>query len=226
MDSLKAQGRWEWYLRVQADARDRGFDAPVERATESITRMAASATPFDHHIPCILVDFSDNPAPGGKIASTPAMFDSLLFSTGKKNPTGSMTEYYSEISYGQMNVIGTVVGWFRMPNTYAYYVNNLMGMGSSPHNAARLAEAAIDSAAPYLDFSQFDNDDNGWVDGVMIVFPGPGYEETGDSSMIQSHRYRASDTRSYDGVSVADYTIQPEETNHPGGLNAVGVFCH
>jgi len=227
VDSLKAQGRWEWYLRVQADARNRGFDAPVERATESITRMAAGATVFDHRIPCILVDFSDNPASGGKIASTPAMFDSLLFSTGKKNPTGSLKEYYSEVSYGQMNVIGTVVGWFRMPQTYAYYVDHEMGMGTVPPNAASLAVAAIDSAAQYLDFSQFDNNRDGFVDGVMIVFPGPGYEETGDSNMIQSHKYVASISKQYNGVWVLNYTIQPEETNRQGGgLNSMGVFCH
>lgn len=227
VDSLIAQGRWGKYVSIMDDAHARGYDAPVERDPNRPPRLAAGATVLDFRVPCILVDFSDNPASGGKIASTTAMFDSLLFSTGGMNPTGSFKDYYKEISYGQMNVIGTVVGWFRMPETYAYYVNHLMGMGPAPQNAARLVESAIDSAANYLDFAQFDNNHDGFVDGIMVVFPGPGFEETGDSTQIQSHRFRTTIMKYYDGVYISNYTIQPEETAQPSGaLNNIGVFCH
>ncbi|MBI5868758.1 MAG: M6 family metalloprotease domain-containing protein [candidate division Zixibacteria bacterium] len=227
VDSLISQGRWAGYVNMMDDARARGFDEPVERKVRSLPQLAAGVAVFDYRVPCILVDFSDNPASGGKIASTPQMFDSLLFSTSPANPTGSFKDYYKEISYGQMNVLGTVVGWFRMPETYAYYVDGKRGMGSSPHNAARLVESAIDSASHYLDFSQFDNNHDGFVDGVQIVFPGPGFEETGDTNQIQSHRFHTTLMKFYNGVYVSDYTIQPEETARPGGdLNSIGVFCH
>ncbi len=226
IQQLKKDGHWDSYLALYHAALARGVDAPVARSQGELARLAAGSAVFNFHIPCILVDFSDNPASGGKVSATPAMFDSLLFSTGR-NPTGSMKEYYSEVSYGQMNVIGTVVGWYRMPNPYSYYINHEMGLGASPNNAQRLVEHAIAAASADLDYSQFDNDNNDWVDGVMVVVPGPGFEETGDSTLIQSHRFHTTVIANYNGKLIADYTIQPEETVvKGGGLNAIGVFCH
>ena len=230
LEELREQGRLQKYLDIRRAAIAAGVDAPVLRNRGAIqTRLATSTSAVTYRVPCILVDFSDNPASGGNIASTPAMFDSLLFSTGM-NPTGSYKEFYEEVSYGELNVVGTVVGWFRMPNTYAFYMNDASGLDipAYPRNAQGLVEAAIDSASKYLDFSQFDNlPVDGFVDGVMVVVPGVGGEETGDPGSIHSHRYVVKVPRVYNGKTIVDYTIQPEETNSTHGpLNAIGVFCH
>lgn len=230
LEELREQGRLEQYLAVRRAAIAAGVDAPVERAKGALRqRLASGSSTITYRVPCILVDFSDNPASGGGIASTPAMFDSMLFSTGI-NPSGSFKEFYEEVSYGQLNVVGTVVGWFRMPNTYAFYMNNAGGLDipAYPRNSQGLVEVAIDSAAKYLDFSQFDNlPADGFVDGVMVVVPGVGGEETGDLGAIHSHRYSVKNQRFYNGKTIFDYTIQPEESNSTHGpLNAIGVFCH
>ena len=228
IDSLRAVGQLETYLALRRDAAARGVCAPVERSKVPTRDLAAGGAVLDYRIPCILVDFADNPASEGLISSTPQMFTDRLFSTGV-HATGSFKEYYAEISYGQMNVIGTVVGWFRMPNTYAFYMHGEGGIGNYPTNSQKLAEDAAAAASSQLNFSQFDNSPaDGFVDGMMIIVPGRGAEETGDLDAIHSHKFAVpAPYPVYNGKQIRDYTIQPEETSGQGGpLNAVGVFCH
>ena len=40
-----------------------------------------------------------------------------------------------------------------------------------------------------VDFSQYDNDSDGNIDGLFIVHAGRGYENTGDLNMIHSHQW-------------------------------------
>ncbi len=229
LEELREQGKLTEYLELRKMARAKGVWEPNPKTKAIRPPLSAGVTTTVYRIPCILVDFSDNPWTGGDVAATPEMFDSLLFSEGL-NPTGSLKEFYEGASNGQLEIEGVVVGWFRMPNTYAYYMNDQSGLGVTnyPFNAQSLAEVAIDSAARLLDFSEFDNwpvDDH--VDGVMIVVPGTGAEETGDAGSIHSHRYSVVKGRVYDGKTISDYTIQPEETvSSHGPMNAIGVFCH
>lgn len=228
IDKMRADGTLDEYLALRRDAAARGVCAPVEMSKAATRDLAASGLTINYHIPCILVDFSDNPANGGLINSTPQMFYDRLFTTGV-NPDGSMKEYYSEISYGQMNIIGTVVGWYHMPRTYAYYINGQGGIGTYPNNSQRLAEDAISAASGDLDYSEFDNSPvDGFVDGVMIVVPGRGGEETGILNDLHSHKFAVpAPYPSYNGKLIRDYTVQPEESDGTHGpLNAIGVFCH
>src|ERR1051325_2999146 len=83
----------------------------------------------------ILVDFSDNQG-----QRDPAEFADLLFSAGSHR-TGSLRDYYLEVSYGKLDVTGSVIGWLRMPNPYTYYVNGETGTsGNYPHNSQGLAK--------------------------------------------------------------------------------------
>jgi immune inhibitor A len=50
-------------------------------------------------------------------------FEDLWFSTGKI-PTGSVTEYYQEVSNGRISLTGEVVGPFTLSQNQAYYANN------------------------------------------------------------------------------------------------------
>jgi len=229
IDSLRAEGELDAYLALRRDAAARGVCAPVELSRVPTRNLAASGMAINYHIPCILVDFSDNPASGGLVNTTPQMMYDKLFTTGV-NPDGSFKEYYNEISYGQMNVIGTVVGWYRMPNTYAYYMDGQGGIGNYPRNSQKLCEDAVFAASGDLNFSEFDNSPiDGFVDGVMIVVPGSGGEETGDLNEIHSHKFAVpAPYPSYNGKSIRDYTVQPEEsaTSSHGPQNPVGVYCH
>ncbi len=229
VQQLKQSGQLDAIIQRLAAAKAKGVDAGIpgyyNPKTSPNQALAARSAPDTFRVVVILADFSDNPASGGSIYAQPSDFQNLLFSDDSTDNHYSMTEFYYENSYGKFYLQGTVVGWLRLPQTYAYYVNNDNGFGSYPNNAQRMAEDAITLADPLVDFSQFDNDGNGWCDGVFIVHAGAGAEQTGSSAMIWSHSWSTSYTMHLDGINVQSYTTEPEEFQGLG-LITMGVFCH
>jgi len=226
IQKLRDEGKLDQFVQMMADARARGVNNPTMLADKD-GASAALAGKQTYKALVILVDFSDKVYTAGWAAGTPEDFDSLLFSTGK-NPTGSMSEYYFENSYGNFTLQGTVVGWVRAAEGAGYYTGDCdgsHGMGSYPQNAQRLVEEAVDLADASVDFSEFDNNGDGTVDGLFVVHAGTGYEESGNDCEIHSHQWNIS-SRYRDGVRIYSYSIEPEETASQNRLSAIGVYCH
>lgn len=188
-----------------------GLDQPQQRLVGPAGTWQALA---------LLVQFTDNAASTGA-----TYFDTLLFSTG----TGTLKDYYDEVSYGILDIVTvnlpSTIGWMTMPQTYNYYVNGNYGLGSYPQNAQRLAEDAVLTADPVVDYSQYDNDGDGWVDTVFIVHAGPGAEFTGSVNDIWSHSWSTASDPFVDGVTVNNYTMEPEYWISPGDMT-MGVYAH
>ena len=206
--TLRTEGTLNTTIEILQEAKRKGVDAPnpnpvrFERG-ERVTLQAIA----------ILVDFDDN------VGTTPVShYDSLLSSLATY-PSGSFRDFYLENSYNNVDLIITVVGWLRMPETYAYYVDGQYGFGSYPRNAQRLAEDAVWAADPQVDFSQFDNDSNGVIDALFIVHAGPGAEQSGDPNDIWSHAWVTNNVPYVDSVYAYPYSTEPEN-------GRIGVFCH
>jgi len=232
---LENEGIYENYLALLNESKIDGMDAPSEfriAGKQAISTGIADTL----HVLVLLVDFSDNPYTGGDLAAVKADFDSILFSTGHHNPTGSMTEYYLENSYGDFVIQGDVHGWYRMPQAYSYYVNGEGGIGSIfPLNSRGLTYDAVRVADSLgVDFSVYDTygetGPDGIIDGLMIVHAGPGLEKTGDLDDMQSHKWDLGIYYQYfDGILIDDYTIQPEEypvSTVSSVASPIGIFCH
>ena len=126
----------------------------------------------------ILVDFIDHQWQDQSVAVTPSMFDSILFSNRDTDsitmPYGSLTDLYLENSYGMFYVQGDIFGWFRMPQTYAYYEDGNDGLGAKARLLARQAVLAADAAG--ANYADYDTDNDGFCDGIIIIHPGAGAE--------------------------------------------------
>lgn len=205
---LQAEGGLDRIVEILQEAKRQGVDAPNPapfRATPGRTDTVKAIA--------ILVDFSDN------VGTTPVPhYDSLLSSVGGY-ALGSMRDYYLEASYGAVEMITAVVGWFRMPQLYTYYTNNNYGFGSYPMNAQKMAEDAVWAADPTVDFSQFDNDNDGYVDALFVIHAGQGAEVTGNTNHIWSHAWSTVNVPFVDGVYAYRYSTEPED-------GRVGVFSH
>jgi immune inhibitor A len=227
VQQIKDAGLLDKIVELSAQARQKGIDAPLPEAARILSeKLAVNRTTY--HVLVILIDFPDKLYTAGYAQATPNDFDSILFSDDI-NPTGSMKEFYLENSYGNLTIIGDVVGWYRASQSYEYYTNNCdgsMGGGSYPHNAQKLAEEAIALADPDIDYSLFDDDEDGWIDGVFIIHAGTGYEETGNMCEIWSHAWWISAPQIRDGVYIFNYSTEPEETPFGGKISPIGVFCH
>ncbi|CAD5256763.1 MULTISPECIES: M6 family metalloprotease domain-containing protein [unclassified Imperialibacter] len=146
------------------------------------------------------------------------------------NTTGSFRDYFLKVSGNELDVDADVFGWYEAENSHDYY-----GEENNDDNLAReLVGEAIDAAeVAGVDFSVYDNDSDGFVDGVIIVHAGPGAEEGSQTEYIWSHRWNLGYTyipeanyyREYDGVVLNDYMINPE-IRQTTNMVGIGVFCH
>lgn len=161
-------------------------------------------------------------------------------------PTGTMTEFYKEISYGTFTVTGTVSPWQSLPRTDTFYEGgpNCNGIcGTS--KVGDFLQDTLDANDAAVDFGQYDNDgpdgapnsgdDDGFVDFVAFVHAEPG-GECGNSN-IWSHRwsysgwkssaYTTADNKTGGGkIKVDDYVIMPALACTGGTMIQIGVFAH
>ena len=218
VEKLRKEGKLEEWIRRANLAREKGVWAPNPNPPIKFGKDGSLLTDTLKPI-VICVDFDDNPH-----SHDTSEFSLLLFSKDFAHPTGSMRDYYMENSYGKLDLVGGVTGWYRMPENYSYYVGPKWGTGPYPNNAQKLAEDAVDSADLYIDFSDYDHDGDGWVDALIIVHAGPGAEETGHDDDIWSHKWVMSHVVWKDEVRLYTYNMDPEMQF--GGLANMGVFGH
>lgn len=164
----------------------------------------------------VLVDFPDQPM------NTPAIhYDDLFFSQGKI-PTGSVNEYYREVSNGQVDIRGDVIGPFRMPQPLTYYANHKSGMGNFSPNARTMARDAATALAAGTGLGRFDNDRDGYVDAFIVIHAGTGAETTNNPEQIWSHKWLIEgDPYSIPGdpTKIYSYLTVPEDCR-------LGVCAH
>jgi len=170
----------------------------------------------------ILAICADHPDKVSSVAAT--AFDNMIFGAG----SGTVRHFYNEMSYGTLTIVTvnlpSSMGWQRLSTNYSSYVNNAYGLGAYPNNTQKLCEDLVDLVNPLVDFSDYDNDGNGYVDGLVLIHPGRGAEFSGSTSDIWSHKWGIS-PRSRDGVNISAYSIQPEYWNAPGDIT-IGVYAH
>ena len=175
----------------------------------------------DLFVKVLLVDFIDRPGYFPR-----EHYEDLLFSQGT-HPTGSMFDYFQEVSSGKVAVQGTVHGWLRMPQAYSYYTNKESGLkwDSYPRNAPRMAEDAVRLALNSgVTFDQdLDVLGKNAVTALFIVHAGRGAEELHQSirdNEIWSHKWILKNPiQVAPGLRVSSYLTVPQECE-------IGVCCH
>ena len=133
----------------------------------------------------------------------------------------SFRDYFLENSYGKLDLQVDVAGWVTADKDYQYYADE-----NGKRRARQLVQEALQQVDASVDFSRYDNDQDGDVDGVIIIHAGPGAEEGGLRQYVWSHRWTVPGVY-FDGKHIVDYTIQPETRgNYYGGEVGIGIFCH
>ena len=121
----------------------------------------------DFYLPVLLGGYSNQ-----KISYSVENYQAHLFDD---NPNGTMIGYYKQVSYGQLNIIGTVLGSYTAGHTASFYASDNDGVNYYfPQNAEGFVTDIVDQADKDVDFSGLDNDgpdgvpnsgdDDGYVD--------------------------------------------------------------
>jgi immune inhibitor A len=161
----------------------------------------------------VLVEFPDK-----RINETNEHFEDLFFSTGKI-PTGSVRDYYQEVTNGLVDIQGEVTGPFMLPRTIIEYAHGESGTGRTEPNARTMAFDAAVLADPVVDFSRYDNDGDGFADAYVVIHAGEGAEETASKSDIWSHKWLLPQELTTDQSKVYAYLTVPENCK-------LGVCAH
>ena len=178
-------------------------------------RKAAELTPpkGEIRIIVVLVQFSDK-----MMSQDKKHFEDLLFSTGVVQ-TGSMREYWKEVTNGRVDIVGEVVGPYTLPKNLSEYAHGESGMGNAFPNARTMAQDAAIAANPEVDFSQYDNNGDQYIDAFMVVHAGADAAKTLNNDDIWSHKWILPNVYPADGKKVYAYDTVAEEAQ-------IGVCAH
>jgi len=162
-----------------------GTRFPLGTPPSRVRREAAVRAPLRGAVQVIvvLVEFPDR-----KMEATGQRFEELFFSEGTM-PTGSVRDYFREVTNGLVDIQGSVVGPYELPETLASYAGGESGMQQRLPNARTLAHHAARASDGDVDFGPYDNDGNGHVDAFIVVHAGPDGAETGRGTDIWSHKW-------------------------------------
>jgi M6 family metalloprotease-like protein len=114
----------------------------------------------------LLVDFSDTPP-----AFTKAEVNDWLNLKGfnRFNCNGSVRDYYAAVSNGKVDFQNEIHGFYRAKNPKSYYES-----GTGYAHAGELVDEILAYFDGEVDFSKFDNDKDGKVEAISIVYAGKG----------------------------------------------------
>lgn len=168
----------------------------------------------------ILVEFPDC-----KFQHTVGDFEMLMnqLNYTEDGRQGSVRDYYKENSFGKLDLVTDVVGVYRLSRNYSYYGGATVS--SSDANPRAMAMEAVTMANGDVNFADYDADTDGVVDGVHIIYAGPGEEAGGGSNRIWAHSWTVS--AKFDGVRLNKYSCSPEIRGAGGSkMTHIGVICH
>ncbi len=183
---------------------------PIIETMESVAMRATGSTIGLLEVIVILVEFQDvthNPA------YDDSYFDNLLFS--ESNPH-SLHSYYYEVSYGQTSISGAITGWHQSSYNMEYYGADgykTDWFNGPVYELAREAVKLADDAG--FDFSQYDVDNNGYIDHIIIIHAGAGQETGGGThgpNAIWSHHWGILPPEEVDGMYASYYSMIAESS--------------
>lgn len=191
----------------------------IEVPEMSPMHTSARAVTGKRRILVILMEFPDK-----KFTKSQNDFERLMNETGfsDNGARGSVRDYFAESSLSQLDVVSEVAGPYMAEHEMSYYGASSLGHDRNPWGLIR---EAVHNADNDVDFTQFDNDKDGVVEGVHVIYAGYGEEAGGGSNTIWAHS--SSISESVDGVVVRKYSCSPELRGNNGqSMTHIGVICH
>ncbi|WP_417908499.1 M6 family metalloprotease domain-containing protein [Candidatus Electronema sp. PJ] len=184
----------------------------------------------------VLVRFSDHT---GRTLPSQANIDVLMNAVGGDPtlaPAGSLRDIYLNNSYGALTIDSTVVAWATVSQPEEYYAAGNSGLTSTIHQALAEALNIVDGV---IDFREFDQDSNGYIDAITFLHSGYGAEWGGTDAngtyytdRIWSHKWAlyslpGGSWQSTEGVRVYNYHISPSLWGTSGNtIGRIGVIAH
>ncbi|MDE6338789.1 MAG: M6 family metalloprotease domain-containing protein, partial [Muribaculaceae bacterium] len=141
--------------------------------------------------------------------------------------TGSARDYFIESSHGQFLPDFDVFGPITLPENREYYGSNTGGYNDA--YAWKMVTTAAEYLDDIIDFSEYDRDNDGYVDNIYVFYAGEGESGGGGYETVWPHAAQIAiidkkNQHIHDGKIIDHYACSNEmDFEKPDG---VGTFCH
>lgn len=141
---------------------------------------------------------------------------------------GSVRKYFTDMSFGQFQPQFDVYGPITLDKPLEYYGANT---DYTKDNMKVFIPDVCKAVDNDVDFSEYDQNGDGYVDLVYVIYAGYSESFDGNSSYcIWPKSGATSYGGQYDGVTVYRYGVNNElngvEGEQTGYINGIGLFCH
>jgi len=154
------------------DAYGESYTDVIRSHPNPAQRMVPMETTGTQKVLVIPVAFADYPAEtlgvGPEVSRT--IIENAFFGTSQTTQWESVSSFYHASSYGQLLIQGAVSAWYSSPET----VFDLAQSGSKTVATERILKAAVNwYKATYDDVAAFDQNGDGAIDAVFLVYAAP-----------------------------------------------------
>ena len=151
---------------------------------------------------------------------------------------GSVSQYFNDMSQGQFKPQFDIVGPVTVSKNSAYYGGNT---GRTDANFAEMIAEACKNVSDQVNFAEYDQNNDGYVDLVYIIYAGYSESFNGNSAdclwpKSGSNTFYDPETKNLlklNGKMICRYGINNELNATPANsiegkplLNGIGLFCH
>lgn len=154
------------------------------------------------------------------------------YGRGESSNVCSVGYYFNLISFGQYTPQFDVYGPVTLPQPLKKYGGS--NDKGTDENMSLLLQHACTAMDDSLDFSQYDANNDGYVDLVMVVYAGYSQSMSGNSNECIWPKSGNASGGTYDGKKVSRYGVNAELNGFPGcyssapfkRINGIGTLCH
>ena len=204
---------------------------------QSRPRKAVGSTNLAPRGLVILVNFKNSKFAA---ANTQAAMNDMMNSSSYtyNGATGSVRQFFSDQSDGQYTPEFDVIGPVTLTNNVAHYGGNDAN-GDDKLPGDMVVEACSIANAQYgVDFTKYDNDSDGEVDFVYLIYAGKGEADGGADNTIWPHNWSldaayyydnctyAQSARRFDGKYINNYACSGELNGQSGARTGIGTIAH
>lgn len=185
----------------------------------------------------ILVNFKDSKfAPENSLSAMNDLMNSDNYTYN--GATGSVRQYFSDQSNGQYTPEFDVVGPVTLPDYMSHYGGNDSDDNDKLPGDMVVEACSIANANYKVDFTQYDNDGDDYVDFVYLIYAGKGEADGGAANTIWPHNWDLESAyyydnctydesaRRFDGKYINNYACSGEIDGQIDKRAGIGTIAH